>query len=157
MPPAPMLLQCEKPPLLSGLSQEWGDMDNSDVIIRCSQGQSVLSHKMVLASLSPEMLKDALLERDESQVIVLVPDVDAKSLGHFLQRVYQGGEEEASLPEDLLYLGIDLPCQLDQKLYDDDDDVRMARMATKTPLLRVKMTRMTRIGCLRRMTTALRT
>ncbi len=94
--------------LLEGVREEWRTKSLSDVTIVCAGGQTVMSHRLVLAALSPALLGRALLSvtpEADGEGVILVPDVSPGELGSFLGAVYLGGGDEARVPQTLDFLG----------------------------------------------------
>ena len=94
--------------LCDSLAGFWRSRMYADVRVQCCEGEVVDCHMIVLSALSP-MVAEALEahESDEAPVL-LVPDVGAKSLETFMSKVYCGGSEEATIPEELLHMGFSL-------------------------------------------------
>ena len=93
-------------PIFSGLREEWDNKEFADVQILCKDRELILSHRMVLATMS-NMIRRALVSnpiKDEDTVI-MIPDVEAEDLSSFLSRGYQGGYDEVQIPSFLDYLG----------------------------------------------------
>ena len=97
--------------LATGLTEFWQRKLFHDVTIYCAKdGGTIKCHRLVLAGLSPifqlvlKMAEDDAGTINGDDEVIILPDVSSKVLLLFLDSVYKGKPEEATVDEELGYL-----------------------------------------------------
>ena len=123
--------------LARDLREEWRALSFADARIVCSDGISLRCHSVVLAGLS-RMLRQAVRVCGacrETDVVILAPDADYRSLADFLAGVYNGGGDrlmESVDRETLVLFGFlpDSSDDDDEQEEEKDDDYTVVDVAS---------------------------
>ena len=103
--------------LVQGISTFWKEKTFTDIEIHCGQdGKTIKAHRLVLAALSP-LLRNAFesVPFADTDVVVIVPDVDSILLLALLDTIYNGCDDGVLIPSELQFLNIGAPFSTDNK------------------------------------------
>ena len=98
--------------IIESIARFWQDKTFTDVIIFCGKDSSnpIRAHGLILAALS-KFLKDVIesvnaCNANTEDVIIILPDVNRDTLTGFLDKIYNGSDEELSVPQELKFLNL---------------------------------------------------
>ena len=97
--------------IASGLSEFWKRKLYYDVTLYCGvDGETIKSHRIVLAGLSPifravlSMAEQDPRTANPDEEVIILPDVNSKTLLRFLDSIYLGKSDKAFIDDEITYL-----------------------------------------------------
>ena len=95
--------------LLKAIAEFWKEQRFTDIDIHCGRDSKVIkAHSLVLGSISPLIKQaiEAIPNIDIEDAVILIPDLNSELLLAFLDRIYNGSEDEVVIPSELQFLNI---------------------------------------------------